>query len=111
VNPLAGQDEHETLETLFRNVDLSFAKATLLRGFHTVGPGRPPRNPLGVFRTFIVMRMKGVRSLREMTRILDTDQRLRKLCRIKKGEAGYPRSVLGRFIRKVARANQEHHVW
>jgi hypothetical protein len=51
------------------------------------------------------MRMKGVRSLREMTRILDTDQRLRKLCRIKKGEAGYPRSVLSRFIRKVGEDN------
>jgi hypothetical protein len=101
VNPLAGQDEHETLETLFRNVDLSFAKAALLRCFHTVGSGRPPRNPLGLFRTFIVMRMKGVRSLREMTRLLDTDQRLRKLCRIKKGEAAYPRSVLSRFVRKV----------
>jgi len=105
VNPLAGQDEHETLETLFRNVDLSFAKAALLRCFHTVGPGRPPRNPLGVFRTFIIMRMKGVRSLREMTRLLDTDQRLRRLCRIKKGEAGYPRSVLSRFIRKVGEDN------
>ena len=101
VNPLAGQDEHETLETLFRNVDLSFAKAALLRCFHTIGPGRPPRSPLGVFRTFIVMRMKGIRSLREMTRLLDVDTRLRKLCRIKKGEAGYPRSVLSRFIRKV----------
>jgi hypothetical protein len=31
---------------------------------------------MGLFRTFIVMRMKAVRSLREMTRILDTDQRL-----------------------------------
>jgi len=47
------------------------------------------------------MRMKGVRSLREMTRLLDTDLRLRKLCLIKTGEAGYPRSVLSRFIRKV----------
>jgi transposase len=101
VNPLAGQDEHETLETLFRNVDLSFAKAALLRCFHTDGPGRPPRNPLGLFRSFIVMCMKGVRSLREMTRLLDTDQRLRKLCLIKKREAAYPRSVLSRFSRKV----------
>ena len=100
MNPLAGQDEHETLETLFRNVDLSFAKATLLRGFHTIGPGRHPRSLLGVFRTFIIMRMKGVRSLREMTRLLDTDQRLRKLCRIKKGEAAYPRSVLSKFTAK-----------
>jgi len=45
--------------------------------------------------------MKGVRSLREMTRILDTDQRLRRLCLIKPGEQGYTRSVLSRFIRKV----------
>ena len=45
--------------------------------------------------------MKGVRSLREMTRLLDTDQRLRNLCLIRTGEAAYPRSVLSRFIRKI----------
>jgi hypothetical protein len=56
---------------------------------------------MGLFRTFIVMKMKGVRSLREMTRLLDTDPRLRKLCLIKPAEKGYPRSVLSRFIRKV----------
>ena len=52
-------------------------------------------------RAFIVMRMKGVRSLREMTRLLDSDLRLRRLCLIKPAEAGYPRSVLSRFIRKI----------
>jgi transposase len=51
------------------------------------------------------MRMKGVRSLREMTRLLDTDIRLRKLCLIKKGEPAYPRSVLSRFIRKFGEEN------
>ena len=86
-------------------MDLSFAKAALLGCFHTAGPGRPPRNPLGLFRTFIVMRMKGVRSLREMTRLLDIDLRLRRLCLIKTGEAGCPRSVLSRFIRKVGEDN------
>ena len=45
--------------------------------------------------------MKAVRSLREMTRILNTDPRLRKLCLIKQNELGYPRSVLSRFTRKV----------
>jgi hypothetical protein len=69
--------------------------------FHASGPGRHPRNPLGLFRAFIVMRMKGVRSLREMTRLLDADPRLRKLCLIKKRQAAYPRSVLSRFSRKV----------
>ena len=49
--------------------------------------------------------MKGVRSLREMTRILDSDHRLRKLCLIKKNQTGYPRSVLSRFIRKVGEDN------
>ena len=51
------------------------------------------------------MRMKGVRSLREMTRLLDTDPRLRKLCLIKPCETGYPRSVLSRFTRKVGEDN------
>ncbi len=47
------------------------------------------------------MRMKGVRSLREMTRQLDADPRIRRLCLIKKKEAAYPRSVLSRFSRKL----------
>jgi len=51
------------------------------------------------------MRMKGVRSLREMTRLLDADPRLRKLCLIKTGEAAYPRSVLSRFIQRVGEEN------
>jgi hypothetical protein len=51
------------------------------------------------------MKMKGVRSLREMTRLLDVDPRLRKLCLIKRGQAGYPRSVLSRFICKVGENN------
>jgi hypothetical protein len=45
--------------------------------------------------------MKGVRSLREMTRLLDTDPRLRKLCLLKHEDKGYPRSVLSRFARRV----------
>ena len=49
--------------------------------------------------------MKGVRSLREMSRLLDSDPRLRKLCLIKKKENAYPRSVLSRFNRKVGEDN------
>jgi len=47
------------------------------------------------------MRMKGVRSLRELTRILDVDTRIRRLCLIKKDERGYTRSVISRFTRRV----------
>jgi hypothetical protein len=93
------QDEHETLESLFRNIDLSIAQQQLIGCYHTTGPGRPPRNPIGVLRAFIVMRMKGIRSLRELTRILDVDKRIRRLCLVKPDERGYPRSVLSRFTR------------
>ncbi len=47
------------------------------------------------------MRMKEIRSLRELSRTLNVDQRLRKLCLIEEGEKGYPRSVLSRFTRMV----------
>jgi transposase len=95
------QDEHETLETLFENVELSFAKRMLRSCFHTSGAGRPPRNPPGLFIAFIIMKMKAVRSLREMTRVLNTDKRIRRLCFIKKGQKGCTISVLSRFSKKV----------
>jgi len=101
VNPLPRQDEYETLETFFENVNLTFAENVVRGCFHTCGAGRPPRNPLGLFRAFIVMRMKGVRSLREMARLLNVDPRLRKLCLIGEDERGYPRSVLSRFTKRV----------
>jgi hypothetical protein len=47
------------------------------------------------------MRLKGIRSLRELTRILDVDRRIRGLCLIKKDEGGYPRSVISRFTKRV----------
>jgi hypothetical protein len=47
------------------------------------------------------MRLKGIRSLRELTRILDVDRRVRRLCLIKKDENGYPRSIISRFTRRV----------
>jgi hypothetical protein len=47
------------------------------------------------------MQMKGIRSLRELTRILDVDQRIRRLCLIKVDEGGYTRSVISRFTTRV----------
>jgi hypothetical protein len=47
------------------------------------------------------MRLKGIRSLRELARILDVDKRIRRLCLIQRGERGYPRSVISRFTRRV----------
>ena len=47
------------------------------------------------------MRLKGIRSLRELTRILDVDRRLRRLSLIHGDQRGYPKSVISRFTRRV----------
>jgi transposase len=47
------------------------------------------------------MRMKAIRSIRELTRILDIGQRIRRLCLIQDDEIGYTRSVLSRFTKRV----------
>jgi hypothetical protein len=47
------------------------------------------------------MKMRAICSQGEMTRLLDSDLRLRKLCLIKKKETAYSRSVLSRFSGKV----------
>ena len=54
------------------------------------------------------MRMKGIRSLRELTRTLDVDRRLRRLCLVKQGERGYTRSVISRFTRRVGAERLQH---
>ena len=41
--------------------------------------------------------MKEIRSLRELSRTLNVDQRLRRICLLEDGERGYTRSVLSRF--------------
>jgi hypothetical protein len=51
------------------------------------------------------MKMKGIRSLREMTRILDTDKRIRKLSLVKDKQKGYTRSVMSRFSKRVGQDN------
>ena len=43
--------------------------------------------------------------MREMTRLLDVDTRIRRLCLIKPGQAAYPRSVLSRFIGRIGENN------
>lgn len=103
MNPISGEDEYETLETFFANIDLSFAERLVSGCVHACGAGRHPRNPLDLFRAFIAMRMKGVRSIRKMNRLLNVDFRLRTLCLVEESENGYPRSVLSRFAKRVGR--------
>ena len=93
---------YETLETLFGKVDLSFAEAVLNESYHLKGSrGRPPRNPLGVFKAHLLRRLRHVPSDRMLVRQLWKDPRLKRLCDIEACEPPYGIAVLSRFRKKV----------
>ena len=93
---------YEAIETLFCKVDLSFAQKILNEPFHTDGsPGRPLRNPLGIFKAHIVKRLKHFPSDRMLVRQMWKDPRLKKICDIEADEPPYGIAVLSRFRSKV----------
>src|SRR3972149_5824832 len=93
---------YEALETLFSKVDLSFAQKVLNEPFHPAGsPGRPQRNPLGLFKAHLVRRLKHIPSDRMLVRQMWKDPRLKKICDIEENEPPYGIAVLSRFRNKV----------
>jgi IS5 family transposase len=93
---------YETLETLFCKVDLSFAEAVLNESYHAKGSvGRPPRNPLGLFKAHLLRRLRHVPSDRMLVRQLWKDPRLRSICDIERDEPPYGIAVLSRFRSRV----------
>src|SRR4030067_2990697 len=93
---------YEALETLFSSVDLTFAQRILDEPFHPVGSrGRPPRNPLGLFKAHLVRRLKHIPGDRMLVRQMWKDPRLKKICDIEADEQPYGIAVLSRFRSKV----------
>jgi hypothetical protein len=59
------EEECKTPEVLFASIDLGFLEKALLSEYHEEGePGRPPRNPLGIFKAQIVRRLMDIPSNR-----------------------------------------------
>src|SRR4030066_495858 len=93
---------YETLETLFSKVDLSLAQKVLNEPFHAVGSrGRPPRNPLGLFKAHLLRRLRHIPSDRMLVRQMWKDPRLKRICDIEAEEPPYGIAVLSRFRSRV----------
>jgi len=93
---------YETLETLFGKVDLSFAQRVLKEVYPPeTSPGRPPRNPIGIFKAHLLRRLRNIPSDRMLVRQLWKDPRLKRLCDIEASEPPYGIAVLSRFRSKV----------
>ena len=67
--------------------------------YHLFGPGRPPFNPLGLFRFKIVHVLKGYRSQRALEREVRVDSRVRRLCGFIEGIPSH--STIVRFERRI----------
>ena len=57
--------------------------------YHKDGPGRPPRNPMGIFKALIVKRLRQVPSDKELYRRLWNDSALRMICDVEAEQNPY----------------------
>ena len=89
---VTGMKETGSPKLLFENLDLTPIHTILWTDLHTEGPGRPPRNPLGIFKALMTKRLRQIPSDRELYRRLWNDPLLRMICDIEERETPYPPS-------------------
>jgi len=70
-----------------------------MSAYHSFGPGRPPVNPLALFRFKIVLFLKGYRSQRALEREVRVDSRVRRLCGFDESVPSH--STIVRFERRI----------
>ena len=93
---------YKALEILFCKTASSFAQKILNEPYHQTGSmERTPRNPLGIFETHIVKRLKHIPSDRMLVRQMWKDPRSKSICDIEPVDPPYGIAVLSRFRNKV----------
>ena len=88
--------DFESLEVLFASLNLGCIKNMLMSAYHNYGAGRPPFNPLGLFR---LARAKGYRSQRALEREVRVDRRVKRLCGFNENVPSH--STIVRFERRI----------
>jgi transposase len=94
-------EKREDVASILPQLDLHDIEETLSEPYHTAGPGRPPRSPLGIFKALTVKQLRTIPSDRELYRRLWNDEALREICDIEEHEKPYHPSQLTRFRNRV----------
>jgi len=94
-------EKREDDASILSKLDLHDIEETISQPYHTAGPGRPPRNPLGIFKALTVKQLRTIPSDRELYRRLWNDEALREICDIEEHEKPYHPTQLTRFRNKV----------
>ena len=94
-------EEHEDVVSILSTLNLDNIEETISQPYHETGPGRPPRNPLGIFKALMIKQLRYIPSDRELYRRLWNDEALREICDIEDHEKPYHPSQLTRFRNRV----------
>jgi len=86
---------------ILSKLDLHDIEKIVWEPYHEEGPGRPPRNPMGIFKALMVKRLWRMPSDRELYRRLWDDPMLREICDIEDREKPYHPSQITRFRSNV----------
>ena len=97
-------EKREDVASILNQLDLHDIEETTSQPIHTAGPGRPPRNPLGIFKALTVKQLRSIPSDRELYRRLWNDEALREICDIEEDEKPIHPSQLTRFRSRARRA-------
>ncbi len=66
-------ERHEDAVFALSKLNLDNIKKTIQEAYHQKGLGRPPRNPLGIFKALLTKRLRQIPSDRELYRRLWND--------------------------------------
>ncbi len=94
-------EKHEDVTSILSKINLDHIEKTINQPYHKTGAGRPPRKPLGIFKTLMIKQLRHIPSDRELYRKLWNDEALREICDIEEKEKPYHPSQLTRFRNKV----------
>ena len=97
----SSMEKRESSVFILSKLNLDDIEEVVWEPYHKDGPGRPPRNPLGIFTALITKRLRHIPSDRELYRRLWNDRELRGICDIEAEERPYHPSQLTRFRNRV----------
>ena len=85
--------------SFFDSLNLTRVKNVMMSAYHLSGAGRPPFDPLGLFRFKIVLFLKGYSSQRVLEREVNVDNRVKGLCGFDEDVPSH--STIVRFERRI----------
>lgn len=91
----------ESSSFVLSKLNLDDIEEVVREPYHKDGVGRPPRNPMGIFKALVAKRLRHIPGDRELYRRLWNDPELREICDVEAEQKPYHPSQLTRFRKRV----------